>query len=377
MNKRILLITGEESGDVYAGKLIHHLTKMLPGVEIDGIGGPRCRTAGMNTFFDISQMASIGVASMLRRLRFFLMVLGEIKNRVSDGNYDAVILIDYPDFNMRVAKTANVASIPVYYYVCPQFWAWRRYRLRAVRKYIDQMLVVFPFEEDYYLRHGINAKFVGHPLCDEFEQIQDRDSLRQQFGAEPSQTVLGLFPGSRQSEINRMLPLMLKAAKLIQHQKKVKVLIACPRSIDLKFIQNHINDPEETISIAHDRSWEVMSACDYLICKSGTSTLQATISGCPMQIVYKSDLFSYILAKSLVYIKYSGLPNLLASKEFIPELLQWNMTPKAMANVALDYLSDPKKMYVMKENLEKVKRSLGKSGASERAALNIIEHLKK
>jgi len=375
--RKILLVAGEESGDMYAGRLCAHLFRMIGGLKIEGIGGPRMRAAGAHTFYDITQMSSVGVASMLGRLRFFLGVLKELKAKIAGGEYDAVILIDYPDFNIRIAKAADKGGLPVFYYVCPQFWAWRRYRVRTVKKYVDLMLVVFPFEEKFYTKRRINARFVGHPILDELESAPDREGLRESLGVEPGRMLLGLLPGSRVGEVSRMLPLMLSAVKIIRAHKAVKLVIGCADSIDPGILRKYIEESGEQADIIQNNSWEMMNACDYLICKSGTSTLQALLANTPMQIVYRSDSFSYILAKSMSHVKWAGLPNLLADREIVPEFIQWSMTPQNMASAALPYLSKPELRETMRAELSRLSASLGENGASARAAKSIVDYLKK
>ncbi|HEB71964.1 MAG TPA: lipid-A-disaccharide synthase [Nitrospirae bacterium] len=375
--RKILLVAGEESGDMYAGRICAHLLRMVGGLKIEGIGGPRMRAAGAHTFYDISQMSSVGVASMLGRLRFFLGVLNELKTKIAEGEYDAVILIDYPDFNMRIAKAADRGGLPVFYYVCPQFWAWRRYRLRAVKKYIDMMLVVFPFEEEFYTKRRINARFIGHPVLDELAPTQDREGFRENLGVGKGRTLLGLLPGSRVGEVSRMLPLMLSAVKIIRAHKAVNLVIGCADSIDPGILARHIEESGEEAAIVENSSWEMMNACDYLICKSGTSTLQALLANTPMQIVYRSDNFSYLLARSLTHVKWAGLPNLLAKRKIVPELIQWSMTPQNMASAALHYFNNPEAGEKMRSELARIGESLGEPGASARAAKSIIGYLKK
>lgn len=375
--RKILLVAGEESGDMYAGRMCAHLFRMIGGLKIEGIGGPKMRAAGGHTFYDISEMSSVGVASVLGRFRFFLGVLNNLKAKIAAGEYDAVILIDYPDFNMRIAKAADKGGLPVFYYVCPQFWAWRRYRLRAVKKYVDLMLVVFPFEKEFYTKKRINTRFIGHPILDELETEQDREGLRENLGVGSERILLGLMPGSRAGEVRRMLPLMLSAVKIIRAHKAVNVVIGCADSIEPGILRKYLEESGEEAVIVHGGSWEMMNACDYLICKSGTSTLQALLANTPMQIVYRSDSFSYFLARSLAHVKWAGLPNLLAKREIVPELIQGRMTPQNMANTALPYLTNPELRKTMRSELARLSGSFSEPGASARAADHIIGYLRK
>jgi len=374
---RILVVAGEESGDVYAGQITRSLKSLIDGLEVEGIGGRRMREAGGHTFHDVSEMSSVGVASMLGRLKFFLGVLGEIKQKIAAGEYDAVVLIDYPDFNLRVAMAAEASATPVFYYVCPQLWAWRRYRVKTLRRYVDAVFVAFPFEEDFYNKRGVNAHFLGHPLLDELKPVENAEELRHEFGASPNHTLLGLVPGSRRGEVTRMLPMMLESLKMIRAKKAVKVVIPCADSVDLKLVERIVEQSGEEAMVVKGRTWEAMNACDFLICKSGTSSLQAAMAGTPMIIVYKSDGLSYVLAKSLSHVKWAGLPNLLAGREITPELIQWKMTSRDIAEKTLEYLTDTEKRDEMKRELDAVRASLGQPGAPDRAARMMVDYLKK
>jgi len=376
--RKVMVIAGEESGDVYAGRLISHLSGMIEGFEAEGIGGRKMREAGGKTFYDIAQMSSVGVASMLGRIGFFLNVLREMKEKISSGEYEALIIVDYPDFNMRMAEAADKAGIPVFYYVCPQFWAWRRYRINSAKRWVDMMLVVFPFEEEFYKGWGVNAKFLGHPILDELDETGlDKEALRREFGAQPGQTLLGILPGSRHGEVSRMFPMMLDAVKIIRATKPVKIVAACADSVDLEMMKKMAQAVGGDPVIVKGRTWEVMNACDFLLCKSGTSTLQAAIAGTPMVIVYKSDIVSYLLAKTLAHVKWAGIPNLVAGREIVPEIIQTKANAQNIAAAALPYLTEASKRAEMKGELVKIRASLGERGAPARAAAAIADFLKR
>ncbi len=375
--RKILIIAGEESGDVYASRLCSHLYQLIPGVKIEGIGGSRSREAGVNTLYDVEQMSSVGVADLMGRFGFFLKVLNEIKTKLKEGEYDAVILVDYPDFNIRVAKAADQYGIPVFYYVCPQLWAWRKYRVNAVRKYVDLMIVVFPFEESFYTKRGVRAQFVGHPILDELEPIENRTELRSEFHIGKDDIAVGLVPGSRRGEVERMLPIMLEALKIMQKATPLKAMVPCADSLSTDLLNQLVKQSGAKVTIVKGRTWELFNACDYLICKSGTSTLQATLAGTPMQIVYRSDNFSYILAKALTHLKWAGLPNILAGREVAPELMQWKATPKNIASVARPYLLDSSKRDEMRTQLSVIAKTLGERGSSLRSAKLITDYMSK
>jgi len=374
--RKFLLVAGEESGDLYAGRICRHILKLAPNIRIEGLGGERLRQAGGATLYDISRVSSVGVASMIGKLRFIKSALDDFRGRIAASEYDAAILIDYPDFNVRIAKACDAAGVPVFYYVCPQFWAWRRYRIKSVGRLVDMMIVALPFEEELYEKNGVRAHFVGHPLLDELQPVADPGAIREELGIGPRHTMLGLMPGSRNGEVVRILPPMIDAVKIIKASKPVKVVIPCADSIDPALVKRIVGEMGEEAVVVAGKTWEVINACDFLICKSGTSTLQATIAGAPMVIVYKSDWFSYLLIRSISHVKWAGLPNLLAQKEIVPELIQGEMTPSNIAKTALPFLHDPSRRESMKKELGKVAATLGAPGGSSRAADLIMDYMK-
>lgn len=375
--KKILVVAGEDSGDMYMGRLIGHLSGLMEGVSFEGVGGPRMRQAGATTLYDITALSSVGIISAMSKMGAFISALRDLKSRIASGEYDAVILADYPDFNLRIARSADAAGIPVFYYVAPQFWAWRRGRVKAARECVDMMFVVFPFEEEFYKVRGVNAQFLGHPILDELDFNVDRAAVRAELGARPNELLLGLLPGSRRGEVTRMYPDMLSAVRIIRVNKPVKAVTMCAGSMDDAFLRELAANHGEEPIVVKDRTWEVMNACDFLLCKSGTSTLQATLAGTPMTVVYKADSLSYMLAKTLSSVKWAAIPNLLARREITPELIQWKVTPRNVAATALPYLIDPAKREEMKRELVKLRAGLGERGASHRAAVAIVEFLKR
>lgn len=372
----ILLIAGEESGDKYAGRLIGELKGRLERLTVEGIGGNSFRENGGNTIFDISDLASVGLGSALKTLKTMRMALAEIKARIAENKYDAVILIDFPDFNMKVAEAADTAGIPVIYYVCPQFWAWRSYRINKMKKWVDMMIVVLPFEEDFYSGKGVFARFLGHPLLDEMPEKIERTQLRERYNIKDNNILLGAMPGSRKGEVARMFPLMLDAIKIVRAKRPVHVIVPCADSIDPDYLENMAREKGESIVLVQGETWETLSACDFLICKSGTSTLQAAIYNTPMILVYKADWFSYFIVKILIHVKWAGLPNLIANKEIVPELLQGKATPGNIARLVLEYLNNENKRLEMKKELALVRESLGEKGTAGRAATAICDYLR-
>ncbi|MFQ5431348.1 MAG: lipid-A-disaccharide synthase [Nitrospinota bacterium] len=372
---KFLIIAGEESGEIYGAALIREIKRLLPEAQFSGIGGDRMAAEGFHINHHCSEMASIGVVHMLKKISFFLGALGEIRARIKQKEYDAVILIDYPDFNLRVAREAFASNVPVFYYVCPQFWAWRRYRVRSVRKWVDTMMVVLPFEEGFYKQRGVNARFIGHPLLDVLDLDVNREELKKTLLPEKSDTLIGLLPGSRKNEVNEMLGRLLETADIIHSAKpNAGFVIPAASHVPMEPVREAVGS-RDYIKLLKTRSHDVMAASDFLITKSGTSTLEAAIFGAPMIIVYGSSFFSYWLAKLLVHVKYAGLPNLIAGKEIAPEFFQSDFEPSRVAAAALDFINNPDKLQKARNDMRDIRRKLGERGAAARAAKIIIQRL--
>ncbi len=372
---RFLIVAGEESGEIYGARLMREIKAVMPDAEFHGVGGDRMVAEGLRIIQHCKDMASIGVVQMLEKIGYFLGVLNDMRARVKRRDYDAIILIDYPDFNLRVARAGHDAGVPVFYYVCPQFWAWRRYRIRAVKKWVDTMLVILPFEEAFYKERGIDARFVGHPMLDEIDFTKDRAALKREFLPSGCATLAGMMPGSRNSEVSYNLPALLETADIIKRER--------PDTGFVLPVANHMPDEKIReavrqrlhVKIVKGRSHDVMAACDLLITKSGTSTLEAAIFGAPMIIVYRSSWLNYWLAKPLVHVEYAGLPNLIAGREIAKEFFQMRFVPAVVAAEAVSLLSSPERLREKRAEMDAVRRQLGETGAAKRAAAIIASRL--
>ncbi|GMT42058.1 MAG: lipid-A-disaccharide synthase [bacterium] len=369
---RFLIVAGEESGEIYGARLMREIKTQKPGAEFCGIGGDRMAAEGLKVIRHCREMESIGVVSLLKNFSLFITALNEIRKLVREKRCDAVVLIDYPDFNLRVARAAYESGVPVFYYVCPQFWAWRQYRIRSVRKWVDTMLVALPFEEDFYKERGANARFIGHPMLDEMEIPQDREKLKNDFLTTGQKTLIGLLPGSRAGEVNAILERLVKTADIINREKPDAgfVIPAAPH-IETQQIAEVIRG-RSYMKVIKGGSHRLMTACDLLITKSGTSTLEGAIAGTPMVIVYNASFFSYWLAKPLVNVKYAGLPNIIAGREIAREFFQYDFTPLRVAKAALEILDSPTAMERARAAMNEVRAKLGEKGAAKRAAEIIL-----
>ncbi|MCA8936051.1 MAG: lipid-A-disaccharide synthase [Planctomycetes bacterium] len=368
---RVFIVATESSGDNYGAMLARQLRDLRPDVETYGLGGGKMESAGVTLFKNMLEHSAVGLVEVVRSLRFFLDTMDDLVQQAKELQPDVIILIDSPDFNLRIAPRLKALNIPIVYYVSPQLWAWREGRVDQIRKYVDRMLVIFPFEVDFYAKHGIEARFVGHPLLDiiDHEQINKRaEALRHGFKIPDSKRVVGLFPGSRRAEVSRLMPRMLDAARVIMERRKdVIFLVGCSPWFNPERYKKAISAHEDLpLRAIHGRSYEVMALSDFSMICSGTATVEAAIVGAPFLCTYRMAWASALLAQVLVSYEYACMVNILAGRQIIPELLQHQAEPLTMGLIALESMETgaPK----MRTELAEVVKTLGGKGASRRAA---------
>ncbi len=377
MNSELLIISGEDSGDLYGGNLAKEIQRLYPDVKISGVGGKQMRSAGVDIFCDVSEISVVGFWEVIEKLGLIRRLYKQIIEKFDSGNVKGVVLIDYPGFNLKIAKAAKERGIPVFYYISPQVWAWRKSRVKTIKKYVDKMMVILPFEKEFYQREGVDVEFVGHPLLEVIDVSFNKKEICQDLGVDDKKLIIGILPGSRKKEITYMLPEILKASSLIKEKyPSAQFLLPLSQSIEEDYLKNFITSEYSYINVIKGKNYDVMKVSDLLITKSGTSTLEAAIIGTPMIIVYKTSITSYYLAKALVNVTYAGLPNLLAGKEVAPELLQHKMIAKNIAEKAIYYLEKKDRLEQMREEFKNIRYSLGEQGASKITASIIINHLK-
>ncbi|OGV98448.1 MAG: lipid-A-disaccharide synthase [Nitrospinae bacterium RIFCSPLOWO2_02_FULL_39_110] len=383
MSYELLIITGEDSGDLYGGNLAKEIQRLSPDINISGVGGRRMRSAGVDIFCDVSDISVVGFWEVIEKLGLIRRLYKQVVERLDSGNVKGVVLIDYPGFNLKVAKAAKERGIPVFYYISPQVWAWRKSRVKTIKKYVDKIMVILPFEKEFYKKEGVDVEFVGHPLLEVIPpplqggELGGREEICRELGVDDKKLIIGILPGSRKKEIAYMLPPILKASSLIKEKyPSTQFLLPLSSSVDENYLKDFITSEYSHIKHYRGKNYDVMKVSDLLITKSGTSTLEAAIIGTPMMVIYKSSFISFCLAKILVYLSYAGLPNLLAGREIAPELIQFGANPGNIAEKAMYFLKDQNRLNQMKEELKKVKHSLGEPGASKKVAWIIIEYLK-
>ena len=377
---RLMFIAGENSGDMHAAHLIRELRTLIPDVECFGFGGERMEAAGMRLDENLAQkLPIIGFTQALRNYGKLKSLLERAQQMLAKEKPDAVVLVDYPGFNLRTARAAKALGIPVIYYISPQIWAWNHKRIHTIAETVTRMLVILPFEEEIYRKAGVPAVYVGHPLNDSPPPQISREEILAEVGIAQGKTVIGLMPGSRVPEIVRHLPMMLETAELIC-KKMPGVEFLLPRASTIagssikKYLGRHPGIP---VHVTETDSKAAMRAMDFAICKSGTSTLELALAGVPMVIVYKVSTITYLLAKALIRIRWIGLVNIVANEEVAPELLQNDATPEKVAKKVMRIMNDPTRLASMRGKLDHVRELVGGSGASRRAAEEIAAVLRK
>lgn len=372
MNK-ILIIAGEASGDRHAADLVREISRIRPETEFTGIGGDEMKVAGVELLYHISKMAVLGITEILRHLPFFRKVKQRVKFELRNG-IDAVILVDYPGFNLRIAKIAHGLNIPVIYYISPQLWAWGEKRVEKIRKYVDLMLVLFRFEADFYKTHGINAQFVGHPLVDQIKIAQSEADFQRENNLPSGKPIVGLFPGSREMEVRNLLPLMIDVAQRLKKQFDCLPIIG--RSTHLPEKLYHEICGSEDVPILSGVSPHLMRFSYAAMVASGTATLECGFLQTPMVVLYAVSPITYWLGKMLVKIDKIALVNIVAGEEIVPEFVQKDMTASAVCKAMARYFDDGEYYRSVKKRLAKINAALGEGGASRRAAEQIDHFLR-
>ncbi len=372
---RIMIIAGEVSGDMHASTLISAVKESNPDIEWFGIGGPLMRELGVDTKHDVSEMAVIGLAEVIRRYGFFKQVFDEMLELAEDKKPDAVVLVDYPGFNLRLAAKLHERGIKVVYYICPQVWAWHRERIPKMAKIIDHLITIFPFEAQHFDGTGLKVTYAGHPLVDEAKTANNLPAIALPWKQKKR---IALLPGSRKQEIQRLLPNMLKAAAILEKDDKdISFIIATPSDKETPLIQSitdEISGPTN-FEIVAAKTREVLRQADAAIVASGTATIETALMRCPMVVIYKVNPITYFLGKLLIKIDNIGMVNIVAEKEICPELIQSAANPPAIAKAILPIIDDTPQRQQMLKNLDQVIKTMGTGGTAKHAAQIVLQEL--
>lgn len=373
----IIIIAGEASGDMHAAHLVEALKAQNPNLTFSGLGGPQMAKAGMELYQDLTKISVVGFFEVLKHFAEFKRLFHLILAKIREIQPAAVILVDYPGFNLRLAQAVKkTTDTKVIYYISPQVWAWKESRVKLIKKYTDRMLVLFPFEKDFYAKHGLDVTFVGHPLLDTLKVRTDRQELLRSLHLSVEKLTIGLLPGSRKKEIQHLLPAMLEASQILHKEfPKTQFLLMKAPTVDENLLQSYLKDNSLPLKIVTDATYDGINASDLCLVTSGTATFETTLLQKPMVVVYKTSFFSWILAKWLIKIPYIAMANVMIGKKIIPECIQYDANGSKIAQELKNIFTDEVRIAEMKSELKKVRESLGEGGASARAAREILKIL--
>jgi lipid-A-disaccharide synthase len=368
----VLIVAGEASGDLHGGTLARALATLAPNLTMAGMGGARMAAAGVRILYGIDRAAVVGGTEVLGRLPALVRVFRDLARRLRDHRPGVLVVIDFPDFNLRLARRARALGIPVVYFVPPQVWAWRRGRLRLMARDVSRVLAVFPFEVGLYQDAGVPVEFVGHPLLDVLPAF-DRATARQGL-AGPRELLLGLLPGSRAEELRRHLPVLLgAAARILRRVPRARFALPLAPTVSPATVAPAVEAADLGVHVLPGEAHRVMAAADLLLTASGTATLEAACYGTPMVVFYRLSTVSYALARLVIHgVRAISLPNIIAGRAAVPELIQRRATAARVAETALALLADDAARVAQQAVLREVRARLGAAGAAERAARAIL-----
>jgi lipid-A-disaccharide synthase len=375
-SKKILLVAGEVSGDLHGSHLVEAIQSIDPEIQFFGVGGEGLKRVGMKLLYPSQSLSVVGITEVLLKLRPILKALRGLKKSLDRERPDLVILIDFPDFNLRLAKIAHRRGIPVLYYVSPQVWAWRPKRIKLIARLVRKMIVLFPFEVPLYEAAGVDVEWVGHPLLDTVRPALSKEKAFQQLGLDPKRRTIGLLPGSRMHEVERLLPPLLASADVLQREiPDLQFVIPLAPGIPKTILSPCMKNISVPVKVVEGFTYDAMNLSELLIVASGTATLEGAILGKPMVIIYKVSLPSYWIARALIRVDHIGLVNLVAEKEIAPELIQKDVNSRRIADEAFRILRDPILSRKMVESMREVHQKLGEPGAAQRAAHIVVSLL--
>ena len=383
---RILVVAGEASGDDHAARLVAAIREFCPQAEFLGIGGEAMAAQGVRILTPASELAVVGLMEVAGHLPAIWQALRTIGRVLKTVRPDLAILVDFPDFNFWVARLAKYYRVPVMYYISPQVWAWRTYRVRTLARLTQRLVVIFPFEADFYRRQGLTVSYVGHPFRETLPPLTDRRSFLAANHLHPEALTIALLPGSRAGEIERHLPTILQAAHLIRQsipetQFILPLASTAPEGLVERIVEQcwgRVGDfpsPSPPLKIIPGQAYQALGAAHAAVVASGTATVEAALAGVPTVIVYRVSPLTFALARRLVRVEHVGMANLLAGERVFPELIQDEFTPERLAHEVLNLIRDPGRMTALRRGLTAVIRRLGGPGASRRAARVAVELL--
>ncbi len=376
--KKIFIVYGEESAHLIALNLIKQLQQIDRKIIIKGAGSSDLESENVEVILDLVRFSCVGIFEVLKNLNFFIKAFKKIVDFLKEFNPDCVILIDYPEFNLKLAKSIKrILNTKIIYYVPPQIWAWRKKRIKIIKKFVDLVLVIFKFEEEFYKKEGIKAEFVGYPRLEFIQPECDIDELKEIYRLKDKKPLIGIMPGSRKVEINYNLPNMLKTLKLLKKDfPTAGFILIKAENLDSKIFNRFINKFKDLkIEIIEREKYAAIRSCDFLIVCSGTATLETAILERPFVIWYRLNPLTYFILKKLVKIPFIGMPNILLREKVIPEFIQSETKPENVYRKVKEFLTNPNSIDSLLRKLSELKGILGDLKASQKAAQIILEEI--
>ena len=367
--RRVMIVAGEASGDLHGGNLVRAMHRIDPDIRFTGVGGKQMQQAGVELLADAADMAVVGLTEVVFRLRMILGVLRRLKALLKKDPPDLVILIDYPDFNLPLARTAKKWGVKVLYYISPQVWAWRKGRVKTIRETVDRMVVILPFEEKFYRDAGIDVTFVGHPLLDEVRKKYERPEALKRFGLREEAVTIAVLPGSRRNEVAALLPEMLRACRILAERiSPIQFILPIAGTLDPAFVRNILRPFPIRVNVVPEEIYDVIAVANAAMVASGTATLETALLETPMVVIYKVSGVSYAVGRRVIRVDHISLVNLIAGRAVVPELIQAEANPERIAEEVSRIVTRREKACEMRAALAEIREKLGTPGASQRTA---------
>jgi lipid-A-disaccharide synthase len=367
-SKQVMLVVGEASGDVHGAELVKALQEREPALRFFGVAGEQLQCTGFEVLVNVSQLAGMGLVELVGSLRSIWKAYRVLRRALRDRRPHLLVLIDFPEFNLRLAKLAKKLRIPVLYYISPQVWAWRRGRVRQIARWVDHLAVVFPFEVPFYRERGVKVSFVGHPLLDVVRCRESRQTILTRTGLDAAKQTIGILPGSRPGELAYHLPVLLDAAVSLRRDAGIQFLVIRASTVDRRQLEAMLAHVPFRIPIVEDKRYDAVNACDLVWTASGTITVEAALLLKPMIIVYRLSWLTYALARVLVRVKHIGMVNIMAGEAVVPELVQADFTVERLVSESRHLLENQDLQNRIIKKLAALKEKFGAPGAARRVA---------
>jgi lipid-A-disaccharide synthase len=368
VGKEIMLVVGEASGDAHGAQLVDALHRRDAALKVFGVAGEQLERTNFEALFSVAHLTGMGLVELAGNLKNLWRAYALLKRALKERRPSLLVLIDFPEFNLRLARLAKSLRIPVLYYVSPQIWAWRRGRVHQIARWVDHMAVIFPFEVPFYERHGVKVSFVGHPLLEMVQVKQGRDAILAKCGLDPSKPVIALLPGSRHAEVSRHLPVMRDAAVRLSQERDIQFFCVRASTINGAEIESALRHPALQIPVVEEDRYDAIHAADLVWTASGTATLEIALLGRPMIIIYRMSWLTYHLARLLVSVDHIGMVNLIAGERLVSELIQNDANPVRLVEESRVLLDNREVRSRIIDKMSKLRERLGSPGAAQRVA---------